>query len=81
MRFCSSSRRAGSIGRGKVPHCYGHTFKTALRRVLPRDEETRNCITGHATKGVAADYGRVPLPMLREVMELVASDPTKWQLV
>ena len=67
--------------KGEKFHCHRHTFKTALRRVLPRDEETRNYITGHATKGVAADYGRVPLATLREVMDMVDSDAMKWELV
>jgi integrase len=59
-------------------HAFRHTAKTAYRAVLPNGEDIRNYLTGHATKGSAADYGK--FPKLVELVESLPANPLDWEL-
>jgi integrase len=61
-------------------HAFRHTSKTAFRRAYPKGDDIRDYLTGHASGKAAADYGRFPIPALREVMESLPSDPLLWEL-
>jgi integrase len=57
-------------GRDKCFHAFRHVFKTAAR-AAKIEEQYSDALTGHAGGGTGRDYGRFPVDVLNQMIQLI----------